>query len=101
MNDVAKERIDTAVRNILSGDNACGTLANAVQKRDASYFWRAVAPLAQAYEEEAAAIAAQRQAALDEAGKCRYALEIIIANGGNLRLPEVNAAVCKALGRCV
>ncbi len=52
----AQERIKTAVSNIMSGDNRCGTLAQAVTQKDRSYFERAVSPIVQAYEEEAAAL---------------------------------------------
>ena len=98
MTTIAQERIDTVVRNIISGDNVCGTLANAVQKRDADYFRRAVAPVIRVYEEEAAAIRRQRDAASADAEGKRQTLEMVASNLA-IHNPDVKAAVERALGR--
>ncbi|MCC8190893.1 MAG: hypothetical protein LIP77_09735 [Planctomycetes bacterium] len=76
----AQERIETVVRNVFAGDNNCGTLSYAVAHRDADYFRRAVAPVIDAYETEAAALRQQRGAALRDAEAKRFALEAIVAN---------------------
>lgn len=94
------ERLETAVRNIMSGDNACGTLANAAYNNDHDYFRRAIAPVVDAYEEEAAALAKQRDDALKDAEAKRYALEFIAQNiGGSVQIaePAIVDAMRKAL----
>lgn len=85
------ERLEMAVRNIMSGNNACGTLAKAVQNGDASYFAKMLEPIFRVYEDENAAACALRDAALRDAEAKRFALESILANvpniPGNLREP--------------
>lgn len=98
MSSTALERIDTAVRNILAGDNACGTLANAVQRRDADYFRRAVEPVVRAYEEEAADLRKQRALLLKDVENKRFALEMVVSNFPHLP-PQIADAVNAALGR--
>lgn len=83
------ERLETAVRNIMSGDNVCGTLANAAYNNDHEYFRRAIAPVVDAYEEEAAALAKQRDDALKDIEAKRFALEFIAQNiGGSVQIAE-------------
>lgn len=98
MESIAKERLETAVRNILGNDNFCGTLANAVQKRDADYFRRAVAPVVKVYEEEGAALRTQLAEERIKVEDFRFALESVVAN---MRIvnPDVKVAVERALGR--
>ena len=78
--DIKQERLDMAVNNILSGVNACGTLAKAVENGDGKYFRAAIAPIVDAYEEEAAALRRQRDVALADAETKRFALESIASN---------------------
>lgn len=92
----AQERIDTAVRNILSGNNGCGTLARAAMDGDREYFSLAVRPVVDAYEQELAATRQQRDYANRDNEIKRFALETVVSN---LTLPEgpVKDAVKRAL----
>jgi len=81
----AKERIKTAVDNIMSGNNGCGTLAHAAIQADREYFEKAIAPVVQAYEEEIAAIRQQRDYANRDNEIKRFALESVASN---IPLPE-------------
>ncbi len=97
METVIQERVETVVRNIMSGDNGCGTLAHAVQTGDRGYFRRCVRPVLDVYESEAASLRAQRQEALDLSEKRRQALEYLVSN---LAIPPaMRATVEPALGR--
>lgn len=97
MENVMEERIETVVRNIMSGDNGCGTLAHAAQTGDRGYFRRCVRPVLDVYESEADALRAQRREALDLSEKRRQALEYLVAN---LAIPPAMRAVVEpALGR--
>lgn len=99
---IVRDRIDAAVRNILAGDNACGVLANAVQRRDVNYFREAIAPVVSVYESEAEALRGQRGAALADAERKRFALEMVVANVPDLPRPvaeAVKAALVPAGGR--
>lgn len=79
------DRVETAVRNIMSGDNTCGTLATAAYNGDHEYFRRAIRPIVDAYDGEIAALRQQRDAALADATDKRFALEAVVAN---LAIPD-------------
>lgn len=81
----AKERIDTAVRNILSGNNGCGTLANAAMQGNAEYFAKAIQPVVDTYEQELAEVRQQRDYANRVIEMKRFALEMVVSN---ITLPE-------------
>ncbi len=89
----AKERVETAVRNILSGNNGCGTLAKAAAEADATYFERAIMPVVEAYEEELKAEKIQRARLLKEIEQKRFALEMVISNLGQHINGEIRKAV--------
>lgn len=74
------ERINACVNGILSGSNACGTLKNAVDNNDATYFANMIRPSFSVYEEEIEALRAQRDYALRDVEIKRQALESIAAN---------------------
>ena len=99
MKSIAQDRLETAVRNILSGRNACDALKRAVDAGDAGYFLRAIAPVVAVYEAEAAVIREQRQAALADAETKRQALEYIASNALAAALAHISAFAEKALGR--
>lgn len=103
--NTAIDRLETAVRNIMSGDNACGTLANAAYNNDHDYFRRAIAPVVNAYEQEAADLRRQRDDILKDAEAKRYALEFIAQNlGGSVQIaePAIVDAIRQALpGRTI
>ena len=75
-----KDRLETAVNNIMSGDNRCGTLANAAYNSDRDYFRRAVRPVVVTYEEEAEELRRQRDFLLRDIEEKRFALESVLAN---------------------
>ena len=52
LTDKAKERIEVAVDNIMSGVNNCGTLANAALYEDKDYFHNAIVPVVAVYDAE-------------------------------------------------
>ncbi len=94
-----KEREDAVVNSIMSGNNACGTLARAAAAGDAEFFRRAVRPTILVYEDEARMLREQRDSALRECERRRQALEFV---AGNLTLSgDVAAVVGAALGRGV
>lgn len=74
------EREDTIIRNILSGDNQCGTLQTAVANKDHEYFRRACHGSLAAYEDEARGYRIQRDGILKESEQRRQALEYVAAN---------------------
>lgn len=78
--NTAVERTEAAVRNILSGGNACGTLVNAARNGDAAYFRAMIRPLAEVYEQEAEELRRQRDDALRDAETKRFALESVLSN---------------------
>jgi hypothetical protein len=97
---IAQERLETSVRNIMSGDNNCGTLANAALNGDGDYFRRMIAPVIDVYEREAAELRQLRDAASRDAEDKRFALEFIAQNlGGSVLItePAIIAAIRKAL----
>jgi hypothetical protein len=103
--DVAQERIEAAVNNIMSGDNECGTLANAAYKGDRDYFRKMLMPVLAVYEHEAAELRRQRDYAGKDAEAKRFALEFIAQNlGGTVQItePAIIEAVMRALpGRAI
>lgn len=94
--DSKQERIETVVRNIMSGDNTCATLTNAALNSDDEYFRKAVAPMAEVYEAEISLLRKQRDDALRDAENKRFALESVLSN---LDLPvgPVREAVARAM----
>lgn len=80
MNNIAMDRLETAVNNIMSGNNSCGTLANAALSGDRDYFRAMVAPLVVVYEDEAEALRKQRDDALRDVEAKRFALESVLSN---------------------
>lgn len=99
--DTVTDRVETAVRNIMSGSNACGTLKAAVEKGNADYFREMIEPILQVYEDEADDLRKQRDDALVDAEAKRQALEIILSNV-TIDNPVVLSAIRKALpGRAI
>lgn len=94
--DTKEERIETVVRNIMSGDNVCGSLVKAAADRDQDYFRRAVAPMADVYDAEISLIRKQRDDALKDVEAKRFALESVLSN---LDIPfgPVRDAVARAM----
>ena len=95
----AQERIETTVNNIMSGDNACGTLANAAYNNDRDYFRRAVTPVVTTYEEEAQQLRSDRDGFSRQAEAYRQALEYVASNARASSLAHLEAYVSRALGR--
>ena len=94
------ERLEMAVRNIMSGNNACGTLAKAVANGNADYFRQMLRPVIDVFEQEAAELRRQRTEALHDAETKRFALEFIASNlGGSVAIsePAIVDAIRKAL----
>lgn len=77
-----QDRLESAVRSIMSGNNHCGTLANAAMQGDADYFRKMIAPSFGVYEREAEELRQQRNAALRDSESMRFALESIVQNMG-------------------
>lgn len=95
-NTILNDRLDTAVRNIFNCGNCCDALVKAAQTKDYAYFAKALTPVLVAYEQEAAALRHQRDAALRDAEAKRFALESMVSN---MRIDNlhVREAVDKAL----
>lgn len=94
MPDRLSDRINTTVLNIMSGNNECGTLEDAVKNQSASYFAQMVAPALEVYDEELKTIIEQRDEALKDAEVKRYALETIVAN---IDLSGANTVITDAI----
>lgn len=75
-----KERTEMIVRNIMSGDNNCGTLATAVANGGTDYFYNAAVPVIAAYDAELADIRKQRDDALKAVENLRFHMEGIASN---------------------
>ena len=100
MNQVP-ERLEIAVNNIMSGNNACGTLAKAAQAGDREYFRAMLAPILATYDQEAVELRKQRDDALRDAEAKRFALEMVASNV-DIDNPDVITAIKRALpGRMV
>lgn len=95
---ILTDRVATAVDNIISGDNACGTLQNAAAKGDRTYFEQMIRPVMQTYAEEAAELRRQRDATLRDNEAKRFALESVAANIAAADIPPgTKDAIAKAL----
>lgn len=70
----------TIARNILSGRNACGTLRSAVDRGDHAYFAAAAEAVLKVRSDELGYTGEQRDLALKEAEKLRFALELVVQN---------------------
>ena len=74
-------------RNILSGNNACETLPKAAAANDASYFAAAAEPVLAVRRDEFQQVRKQRDTALKEVEKLRFALESVVQNLSPARSP--------------
>lgn len=111
MHEIFKEDALMIARNILSGVNACGTLRKAVEAGDTKYFAAAAEAVLKVKREEAEHLRSQRDKALREAGKHRFALELLLQNlvpvrdvpGGMTMIMtgNVKTIVEKTLGRAL
>lgn len=93
--DRAQDRIETAVRSIMSGNNACGTLQSAVTG-NGDYFRQAIAPVIQVYDDELKQAQRDQMYASRDAEFKRQALESVISNIQNLP-PDVFSAIARAM----
>ena len=80
MDAITQERLETAVNNIMSGGNACGTLANAALSGDSGYFRGMIRPVVEAYEEEKAHLIRERDYLSKSDEVRRFALESVLSN---------------------
>jgi hypothetical protein len=94
--NTAKTRLETAVSNIMSGDNNCGTLANAALNGDSDYFRDKIRPVVAVYEQEAEDLRQQRDAANRDVELKRFALESILSNM-DIPAGPVKDAVARAM----
>lgn len=98
MDNVAQERINTVVRNILSGNNNCSTLAKACSSGNGQYFYNAVSPAIAVYASELADMTKQRDNLSVDCEAKRFALESIMSNIDAKELaPSVADAIRKAM----
>lgn len=88
MTDIGKERVDTIIRSIFSGNNACSTLFNAVESGDGQYFYNAIAPTITVYEHERIMKDNTIKRYLHEIEKKRFALESILTYIDINTIPE-------------
>jgi len=93
---VLEERVETIVRSIMSGNNACGTLLDAAAKGDAEYFRPCIRATLSVYDDELKQAKADRDAALKDAELKRYALEMVVSNC-DISNPLVKEALRNAL----
>lgn len=93
---VLEERVETIVRSIMSGNNACGTLFEAAAKGDAEYFKPCIRATLSVYDDELKQAKADRDAALRDVELKRYALETVVSNC-DISNPVVKDALKNAL----
>lgn len=112
MEQTFKEDAMMVARNILSGKNACGTLQTAVDKGDAIYFAAAADAVLRVKREEIEHARVQRDTALKDVEKYRFALELVLQNlvparsppDGDMLLPRndnIRSILEKTLGRAL
>jgi hypothetical protein len=78
-----QEREDAAVRSIMSGNNACGTLKKALESGQLEdYLRRMLRPTLQVCAGEQEELREQRDAALAQSEARRQVLADVAANGG-------------------
>ena len=83
--DIWRDREDAAVRGIMSGNNACGTLNKALQTGTLEDFLRRmIRPTLQVCAQEQDDLRQQRDAALTQSESRRQVLADVAANGGLL-----------------
>ena len=94
------ERRDAIVRGIMSGDNACGVLKQAIDTGNGPAFLGSkIVPTLQVYEDEAQQLRADRDANSRQAEAYRQALEYIASNARASSPAHLEAYVLRALGR--
>jgi len=93
---VLEERVEAAVRSILSGVNSCNTLIEAAVKPDADYFRCPIRAGMAVYEDEKQQLIKDRDIALRDAELKRYALEMVVSNC-DISNPMVKEALRSAL----
>lgn len=96
--DPVSERTAVAVRNILSGENACGTLVGADGAVNKEHLDRSIRVVLQTYEDEKNELLGDRARISRESEERRQALELVYSNALGLLPPEIAARVCRILG---
>lgn len=99
--DLVAERTAVAIRNILSGDNACGTLVGKDGKVNAEHLERSIRPVIQVGEDEKNMIRAERARVSQESEDRRQCLDLIHANAVGLLPREIADRLRKVLGYAV
>jgi hypothetical protein len=98
--DLVAERTATIVRNIVSGNNACGTLIDAQGRLNTAFVAEAVRPAVQVCIEEANMLRRDNDALRRDIEAKRFALEFIAANlDGSVKIadPAITDAIKRAL----
>ena len=96
--DLVSERTATAVRNIVSGENDCGTLIGKDGRVNQAHLDQSIRGVMQTYEDEAEMLRADRARISAESEERRQALECVYSNDLGKLTPDVGARVCKVLG---
>ncbi len=86
--DPTAVRVETIVRNIASGDNACGALRGPDGRLNLDFLRSCAKPTLDVYEAEADQLRADRLALSRESEERRQALEFVYANAAG-QLPAV------------
>lgn len=96
--DVVTERTVTAIKNILSGDNACGTLIGPNGRINAEHLDRSIRPVLHTYEAEAEMLRADRARISRESEERRHTLELIYSNCLGQLSKDIASRLCHILG---
>ncbi len=75
-----KEYTQTLVRNILSGNNVCGSLRKAVEKMDPDYFEKMAAPVVERLVSQITQAESERDKANSARSQAQFALETFVQN---------------------
>ena len=98
--DLVAERTDTIIRNVASGNNACGTLMDAQGRLNTAFVAEAARPVVKICIEESDMLRRDLEALRHDIEAKRFALEFIAANlGGSVTIaePAIVDAIKKAL----
>lgn len=98
--DYYAERVEAVVRNIASGDNACGTLRDSRGGHNLDFIRSCVKPVLDVYEFEADNLRADKMLLSRESEERRQALEFVYSNACGQLPRAVADRVCRVLGYC-
>jgi hypothetical protein len=96
--DLVAERTATIVRNIASGNNACGTLMNQQGQLNIAFITEAVRPILKTYEDEANMLRRDRMESSRVSEEYRQVLTLVYSNCADKLPAPILSRLCQILG---